>query len=841
MSNTRAEGVGGRPQGRRWPSAIGAMLLLISGSAWATGTAGTASAGGTSCVTALGPVTGVADTVFDPAGNLWFLEGNALGGGAPAIGRRAPDGAIAQFGAGLVSHDQLKGITLGPDGNVWFTSFFDRVGRITPSGVITVFSDGITSGSHPAAITGGPDGNVWFTEASHDAIGRITPAGVVTELPFVTDAGGADGITTGPDGNLWFTAKFAIDRMTPTGEVTGFTHGLEAQYDAHGDLINGTPYAITAGPDGNLWYSKFVAQSAIVGRITTDGVVSEFEVPLPPSQPSVPAQLLFNDIAPGPGGTLWYSSMGGAFISRFTPNADGVGLPGQFSAFTDNITVALNGVTLSILPGGLSAGPDGTMWYGETNGISGRIGGLGRITPNGAVTLGTVSSYTPPNDITRGPDGRIWFAGGGLGDGVGSVTADGHVINFPVSADPNNQVVALTAGGDGNIWFAEWSSGGGAHVGRITPAGVVTTFSDETLDHGVVPRGIAAGPDGNVWFTEPTDDHVGRITPDGVITQFGVDIIPGGGPLGITGGPDGSVWFTEPGGAWIGRITPTGSVTNVEVGAGAYGDAKLTSITAGPDGNLWFIDLAGRIGRITPAGDVTMFTDGITATDVPTDIVAADGALWFTLKATGQIGRITTDGHVSLFSSVASNTPAYGYFHPVPQSQPSAITAASDGTLWWGDAYPGSTIAHGFAPGDIGGPCVPVQDGGHYDQGGFSVTVTGGPVYLQGVGGDCSSGGTDPTTKAQLSGPLTVTVNTVPANTTTAVINLGAQVGYGAVAPVPPVPVTFNVPASGVTDQTPGFTCADANAGKLPFAIAAYNGQDIVGLVSLSIDLSHVD
>jgi virginiamycin B lyase len=36
-------------------------------------------------------------------------------------------------------------------------------------------------------------------------------------------------------------------------------------------------------------------------------------------------------------------------------------------------------------------------------------------------------------------------------------------------------------------------------IGRITPAGVITEFSEGLTDS---PSGITAGPDGNLWFTE---------------------------------------------------------------------------------------------------------------------------------------------------------------------------------------------------------------------------------------------------------------------------------------------------------------------------------------------------
>ena len=130
---------------------------------------------------------------------------------------------------------------------------------------------------------------------------------------------------------------------------------------------------------------------------------------------------------------------------------------------------------------------------------------------------------------------------------------------------------------------------------------------------------------------------------------------PNHGPAGITRGPDGNLWFTEVdamNGNQIGRITPTGQIT--EFSTGITPGSQPFDITAGPDGNLWFTETADRIGRITPTGQVTEFTAGITANSQPSGIVAGpDGNLWFTEplgpNSLGAIARITPTGVVTEF------------------------------------------------------------------------------------------------------------------------------------------------------------------------------------------------
>src|SRR5262245_26204002 len=93
----------------------------------------------------------------------------------------------------------LGGITTGPDGNLWFTEWSscisspsgcprDAIGRITTSGVVTDFP--LPAGSTARGITAGPDGNVWFVASgsvgfnppTNPYIGRITPSGTVTQF-----------------------------------------------------------------------------------------------------------------------------------------------------------------------------------------------------------------------------------------------------------------------------------------------------------------------------------------------------------------------------------------------------------------------------------------------------------------------------------------------------------------------------------------------------------------------------------------------------------------------------------------------------------------------------------
>jgi virginiamycin B lyase len=63
-----------------------------------------------------------------------------------------------------------------------------------------------TASAGVRGITAGPDGNLWFTEEVSGKIGMINPTThAITEFPIPTAGSNPQGITVGPDGNLWFT------------------------------------------------------------------------------------------------------------------------------------------------------------------------------------------------------------------------------------------------------------------------------------------------------------------------------------------------------------------------------------------------------------------------------------------------------------------------------------------------------------------------------------------------------------------------------------------------------------------------------------------------------------
>jgi virginiamycin B lyase len=75
------------------------------------------------------------------------------------------------------------------------------------AGTTTIEQHVVPGGGRPSGLTIGPDGAIWFTDSVRNVIGRVTTAGVFAPsagYPIPSAASLPLQITNGPDGALWF-------------------------------------------------------------------------------------------------------------------------------------------------------------------------------------------------------------------------------------------------------------------------------------------------------------------------------------------------------------------------------------------------------------------------------------------------------------------------------------------------------------------------------------------------------------------------------------------------------------------------------------------------------------
>jgi len=318
-------------------------------------------------------------------------------------------------------------------------------------------------------------------------------------------------------------------------------------------------------------------------------------------------------------------------------------------------------------PGGTALGPDGRIWFTEYLGQN-----IGAITPGGVISEYHLPAGIEPVNITPiaadGQHGALMFFTA-LGD-QGTIGVDGSAPNSWSTLGGGE--IGTATGLDGTtVWTAEASRYDLDTPGRIvkdTGYGPLEYFDISTPD-GVEasPTAVAVAPDGTIWFTDihdTSEGYIGKLTTDGIITEYPIGLghanvveLFSGLSYAIATGPDGNMWFTLPFSRSIGRITPAGVITLFDTGA-----IRPFGITTGVDGNLWFTtspcdffgvpcsdtqsfyagSKAAKLGRITPTGDITSYP-------LPTPTgggwgisTGADGNLWFTETDASKIGTMST-------------------------------------------------------------------------------------------------------------------------------------------------------------------------------------------------------
>jgi streptogramin lyase len=320
---------------------------------------------------------------------------------------------------------------------------------------------------------------------------------------------------------------------------------------------------IAAGPDGNVWY--FDVGQDLVGRVTPNGSITQFPVPGTGAGSEA--------IVGAPDGNIWMVAQepenGPDWILKVSP-------AGAVTKFP---------LAKGVGPEGITWGPDGNIWFTEF--WTGRVG---RMTPAGVMTEFSLGGDSNPRGIVTGPDHNLWFVEASLRhESIGRMTIKGDVIEYPLGSNVNQQLQPynIVNGPDGNLWFSEIG-----HIGRITPAGVITHFV--LTGQNSAATGVVRGADGNVWFTNPGANTVGRITPTGTIHQYPLPR-QNAQPVGIASGSDGRLWFTEAGVSRIASIGTTvpeatlssrvltfagGSATTHEVTVTNNGETDLSIVSS---------------------------------------------------------------------------------------------------------------------------------------------------------------------------------------------------------------------------------------------------------------------
>jgi streptogramin lyase len=293
-----------------------------------------------------------------PEGELWFAGVRRGADAANVSGRIAGDGSVEEFPVPESGSEPGVGdLTLGPDGNMWFTE--PAAGRIDfespdggrpgilvlpdpnsrPTGLATVGNSiwttleatGALLVTYPKTATGaeygvpesepsllslGGDGSLWIIDGGGSELLRKPPAGRSISFPIPDIAKGADltDIVTGPEGNLWLSQSDGpyVARFQP--ESPRYTR-FELPFEGGGGFS-----LISNGPRHDIWF----AGGGFIGSITSNG--HWFGAPTC----ALGSCATLTALAEGPEGGLWFAA--GGTVARFEPPRLSAGPSGRLLA-----------------------------------------------------------------------------------------------------------------------------------------------------------------------------------------------------------------------------------------------------------------------------------------------------------------------------------------------------------------------------------------------------------------------------------------------------------------------------------------------------------------------------
>lgn len=273
--------------------------------------------------------------VVGPDTNLWFTETAAdkIARISPGTNGGFTNGVFTEFPLhpGVNTNSQPAGLTVGPDGNLWFLEFEPNIIGVmdTNGNLLHEYTSSYFSNSTELYnITTGPDGAMWFTDFSNRSIGRIDTSGNITiiDLPFILCQ--PMDIITGPDGAMWFS-EYNSNRIGRLTVTNGYPPGRYPATNNYSDFLipsQGTggnnysqlPYRLTVGPDSNVWFTEFgagnigrvllTATNYVATNINTSNVIQEFFTPTGGSVPT--------GITTGPDQNIWFVEYANA-VARF--------------------------------------------------------------------------------------------------------------------------------------------------------------------------------------------------------------------------------------------------------------------------------------------------------------------------------------------------------------------------------------------------------------------------------------------------------------------------------------------------------------------------------------------
>ncbi len=327
------------------------------------------------------------------------------------------------------------------------------------------------------------------------------------------------------------------------------------------------------------------------------------------------------------------------------------------------------------------------MWFTES--VYG-VGQVGLINPSTRViteipiTIPDVSD-SEPEGITAGPDGNMWFTETGSYN-VTEIDVNSYATtNYPLTDDSSYGAGPITLGLDGNLWFLDLNGGA---VGEVSGFGNVQPLAtSQTAVSSSANPSTAGQP---VTFTAIVTAASYQGTPTGTVT-FTIDgQAETPVPLALVGGSDQAQFTTSTlsAGSHTVSVSYSGD-NNVSASSGSLPTETVTApsletttttlassldpSTAGQPVTLTAVVSPSGTGK-TPSGSVTFTIDGVSQSSVPLKVVSGRDQATLAIASLGA-GEHTISASYSGDTSFAASSLA----SPLVQTVKAVSVPAGDG------------------------------------------------------------------------------------------------------------------------------------------------------------------
>lgn len=305
----------------------------------------------------------------------------------------------------------------------------------------------IPSGGMGLNLVNGLDGNIWFAVDRTGPNAYLYPENVVLEKPIIG----------------------SIGKITPSGEIFELTLPSSSNLPLLFTEVGEAMFNLASGPDGNIWFTQ--PNANIIGKVTTDGVITEFNLS---DQNYSPRQIIA-----GPDGNIWFTDFNKGLVRMDT---------------LGNILgndPAINNYALS-----MTTSTDGDVWVARS------YSGISKIaTDSSSITFDTPGPGRPI-EVIGGASNDIWFSQNG--GPLSNMTEDGLLTIFNT---PGYQAWDITKDANKNIWYKDSAS---KIIYELDPTlKEISSYLLSTEDEYLITHDMTTGPDGNIWFT--TNGQIGKI------------------------------------------------------------------------------------------------------------------------------------------------------------------------------------------------------------------------------------------------------------------------------------------------------------------------------------------